>query len=67
MSTPKVTELVNGDYIMCPKGHKMFVVWVPAKNQFAFTCDECLEISPLAASVHGTVGFRIVQGVVRRS
>lgn len=66
-STNKIErDIVIGEYVTCLKGHNMTVVWVPMKQQFAFNCDECAEIFPFAVSIHGTVGFRIVNNVVRR-
>lgn len=41
-----VREVAN--YVTCPKGHKLFVIWSPQFKKYAFTCDECRE-----HSVHG--------------
>lgn len=46
---------VNSNYITCPKGHKVFVVWIEEKNCFAFTCDECEQTSRVAISIKGFV------------
>jgi hypothetical protein len=53
----------NANYITCAKGHKVFVVWSPQFQKFAFTCDECDEhsvraISPMTGHV---VEVRIIR------
>ena len=35
------TEIAN--YITCPLGHRVFVIWSPRHKKFAFTCEECNE------------------------
>ena len=48
-----VTERAN--YITCPKGHKVFVIWSPRFKKFGFTCDECGEHSDVAVSENGYI------------
>ena len=38
-----MTEAAN--YITCPVGHKVFVIWSPELQRFGFTCDD-------AGSIH---------------
>lgn len=40
----------SANYITCPKGHKVYVIWSSQFKKFAFTCDECEEHSVRAAS-----------------
>lgn len=47
-------------YVTCPKGHKVFVVWSDEKQCFAFTCDDCDQHSLRAVSMHGTIQVAIV-------
>jgi hypothetical protein len=49
------------NYVTCPLGHKIFVVWVEALQIFAFTCDECQEHSEIAVSTKGTIAIRIIR------
>ena len=49
-------------YITCFKGHKMVVVWVPDKNCYAFTCEECEIITPVAESIHGVIEIILHEG-----
>lgn len=56
-----VAEKAN--YITCPKGHKVFVIWSPRFKKFGFTCEECDEhavraFSPMSGHV---VEVRIVR------
>lgn len=43
------------NYVTCPKGHKIYVIWSPEREIFAFTCDECEQHSEVALSIHGNV------------
>lgn len=43
------------NYVTCPKGHKVFVIWSDERQRFAFTCDECEQHSEIALSIHGYV------------
>lgn len=45
----------KAQYVTCPKGHKVFVVWSNQRQVFGFTCDDCDEHSEIAVSVHGAV------------
>lgn len=38
------------NYITCPKGHKVFVVWSEELKSFGFTCDVCEQHSKVAYS-----------------
>jgi hypothetical protein len=51
--TKQDTEKAN--YITCPKGHKVYVIWSPARQKFGFTCDECDQHSEVAISAVGLV------------
>jgi len=53
------------NYVTCPAGHKIFVVWSPEKNRFAFTCDECGTHSVRAVSLQGVIEVKIVKKVRR--
>lgn len=44
-----VTEKAN--YITCPLGHKIFVIWSPMLKEYGFTCEECKEHSLRALSL----------------
>lgn len=57
-----VTEKAR--YITCPKGHKVWVIWSPRFNKFAFTCDECEEHSVRALSP--VTGHLVEIRIVRR-
>ena len=48
------------NYVTCPKGHKVCVVWSPELQKFGFTCDECNQHSLRAVSVHGVIEIKIV-------
>ncbi len=58
-----MTEQAN--YVTCPKGHKIFVIWSDELQRFGFTCDECETHSLRAVSMHGTIEVSIV-GAPRR-
>lgn len=49
------SDRVNQHEITCRRMHRVFVVWVPEKKCFAFTCKECKETSPIAVSALGWV------------
>lgn len=49
------------NYVTCPKGHKVYVIWSPARQRFGFTCDECSQHSDRAISVQGLIEVRIVK------
>ncbi len=51
-----------GAYITCVRGHKMVVVWVPDKNRYAFTCEECAIITPVVESIHGVIEIKLHKG-----
>ena len=56
-----VSEKAN--YITCPKGHRVYVIWSPRFKKFGFTCEECDEhsvraISPMSGHI---VEVRIVR------
>lgn len=53
------TEKAN--YVTCPIGHKVYVIWSDQKQRFAFTCDECEQHSENAVSAHGTVEVVVVR------
>jgi hypothetical protein len=58
----------NANYITCPNGHKVFVIWSSQFKKFAFTCDECEEhsvraISPMTGHV---VEVRVVSRMRKR-
>lgn len=48
------------NYVTCPKGHKVFVIWSPELECFGFTCDECEQHSLRITSIHGTVEVTII-------
>jgi hypothetical protein len=50
----------KANYVTCPKGHKIFVVWSEQLRKFGFTCDECEEHSLRAVSMHGTIEIRLL-------
>lgn len=52
-------EHEKANYITCPKGHKIFVIWSSQRQSFGFTCDECGEHSEIGISVYGPI--RIVR------
>jgi hypothetical protein len=41
----------RANYITCPKGHKVFVIWSKERKKFGFTCEECDEHSEVAISI----------------
>lgn len=51
----------KANYVTCPKGHKVYVIWSEARQKFAFTCDECNQHSDRAISVNGLIEVRIVK------
>jgi predicted nucleic acid-binding Zn ribbon protein len=53
------------NYVTCPKGHKVYVVWSPMRKVFAFTCDECGEHSEKAFSEFGLISIRVEKPMVR--
>jgi len=55
----------KANYVTCPLGHKVFVIWSPELQRFGFTCDECEQHSLRVVSVHGTVEVQIVGGPKR--
>jgi hypothetical protein len=57
-------ETERANYITCPKGHKVYVIWSPRFKKFGFTCDECDQHSFMAASIQ--TGHLIAVKVVRR-
>lgn len=57
-----VTEKAN--YITCPKGHRVFVIWSPRFKKFGFTCDECGEHSVRAWSAQ--TGHVVEVRIIRR-
>lgn len=55
-------ETESANYVTCPHGHKLYVIWSPRFQRFGFTCDECEQhsvraISPMTGHV---VEVRIV-------
>ncbi len=58
------TEKAN--YVTCPQGHKVYVIWSPMMRKFGFTCDECQQHSLHAVSEHGVIEIRVVKPVGRR-
>jgi hypothetical protein len=54
----------RANYITCPKGHKVYVIWSPMHKRFGFTCDECDQHSMVAASP--MTGHLIKVKIVRR-
>lgn len=55
----------RAQYVECPKGHKIFVVWSDELQRFGFTCDECGQHAIRAASVHGVIEVKIVARIGR--
>ncbi len=49
------------NYITCPQGHKVYVIWSDKLQRFGFTCDVCEQHSIRAVSAHGTVEVKIVK------
>ncbi len=60
-----MTEKVN--YITCPLGHKVFVIWSPELERFGFTCEECEQHSLRAVSIHGTIEVTVVRLPLQKS
>jgi hypothetical protein len=52
-------ERVN--YVTCPLGHKIYIIWSNEHQCFGFTCDECEQHSLRAVSAHGTIEVNIVR------
>lgn len=50
----------KANYITCPKGHKIFVIWSDQRQTFGFTCDVCEQHSEVAVSAHGAVKIQLV-------
>ena len=50
----------KANYVTCPNGHKVFVIWSNQLQRFGFTCDECNQHSLRAVSVHGTIEVVLV-------
>jgi len=50
----------KANYVTCPNGHKIFVIWSTELQRFGFTCDECGQHSLKAVSLHGTIEVKIV-------
>jgi hypothetical protein len=46
---------MKANYVTCTKGHKLYIVWVPDRQCYAFTCDECEIITPVAEAVNGVL------------
>lgn len=57
-----VSEKAN--YITCPQGHKVYVIWSPRFKKFGFTCDECGEHAVRAWS--SDTGHLVEIRIVRR-
>lgn len=50
----------KANYITCPQGHKVYVIWSDQRKTFGFTCDECGQHSERAISLHGLIEIRLV-------
>jgi hypothetical protein len=50
---------MKGHYVTCVQGHKMSIVWVPDKDCYAFTCEECNMITPVAETIHGVIEIKV--------
>lgn len=59
----------RANYITCPKGHKVFVIWSPIRRKFGFTCDECDEHSDVAMSFETDriIKIKVVGRIPKRS
>ena len=57
----------KANYITCPEGHKVFVIWSPELQRFGFTCDVCENHSLRAVSVHGVIEVRVVEPAAHES
>jgi hypothetical protein len=55
-------EIAN--YVTCPFGHKLCVIWSPMKKIFAFTCDVCGHHFEYAATEQGRVKIIVFEPVV---
>jgi hypothetical protein len=53
----------KANYVTCPEGHKIFVIWSDERQLFAFTCDECDTHSEVAASVHGPIRIQSIKSM----
>ncbi len=51
----------KANYVTCPRGHKVFLIWSDLVQCFAFTCDECEQHSTRAVTVHGVIEITIVK------
>lgn len=58
-------SIEKANYVTCPKGHKVFVIWSPMLRRFGFTCEECNQHSLRAVSMHGAIEIKIVSEVKR--
>ena len=54
----------RANYITCPKGHKVFVIWSEERKKFGFTCEECDQHSEVAFSF--MTGHVVKIKIVRR-
>lgn len=45
-----MAEGEKANYVTCPQGHKIYVIWSPERRRFGFTCDVCNEHSEVALS-----------------
>jgi hypothetical protein len=52
----------KANYVTCPKGHKVYVIWSEQRQKFGFTCDECGEHSEVAISPKGAIRIQRVGG-----
>lgn len=41
-------EIVDCQEATCPRGHALKIAWVATKGKFAFVCERCDEVSPVA-------------------
>jgi len=55
----------KANYITCPRGHKVYVIWSDQKQCFGFTCDECDQHSLRAVSMHGVIEITVVRGAAQ--
>lgn len=56
----QLPEREKCNYITCPNGHKVYVIWSPELQRFGFTCDTCEQHSLRAVSAHGVIEVKIV-------
>ena len=56
-----MNEICN--YVTCPRGHKVYVIWSEMRQQFGFTCEICDEHSGRAISVQGLVEVRLAEPI----